>query len=575
VAAAVTAFSLDGVTFRYRDGDSPALREVSVQVDGGSFVGITGPADAGKTTLCRLLPGFVPHFFTGDLTGSVTVGDVDVPSASIAALGATVGYVFENPADQLTGAATTVLEEVAFGLEQRGVPTDALRRRSMDELARVGVADLAERDPHSLSGGQLQRVAVASVLALDPSLLVLDEPTAELDPDGTDAVFDVASRLHREGYTVVVVSQDLQRLAPRADRLLVVDDGAVVRDGPPGDVLADRSLDDRLRVPPTVRLGRAFRDDGLVPADRPLPLTVEAAVDELRSHADLDTEDGTTRAPTDGGGAVGTTNAEPLVRLDDVHHTYDASERGEGVEALRGIDLAVDGGCVALLGPNGAGKTTLVKHLNGLLTPTTGRVLVDGTDTRETQVSTLAAAVGLVFQNPDDQLFHSRVADEVGFGPENLGVADVDARVDRALKRVGLDGQGEADTYELGRAARKRVALASVLAMEPRVVVLDEPTAGQDAAGVDRVGDVVSTLVADGRLVIVVTHDVAFVTDYADRVVVLSEGRVLADGTPTAAFTDETVTAASGVQAPVPTQVGAALGLHGVVSVDDLLARLL
>ena len=571
----MTAFSLDGVTFRYRDGDSPALREVSVQVDEGSFVGITGPADAGKTTLCRLLPGFVPHFFTGDLTGSVTVGDVDVPSASIAALGATVGYVFENPSDQLTGAATTVLEEVAFGLEQRGVPTDALRARSMDELARVGVADLAERDPHTLSGGQLQRVAVASVLALDPSLLVLDEPTAELDPDGTDAVFDVASRIHREGYTVVVVSQDLQRLAPRADRLLVVDDGAVVRDGPPGDVLADRSLDDRLRVPPTVRLGRAFRDDGLVPADRPLPLTVEAAVDELRSHADLDTEGGTTRAPTDGGGAVGTANAEPLVRLDDVHHTYDASERGEGVEALRGIDLAVDGGCVALLGPNGAGKTTLVKHLNGLLTPTTGRVLVDGTDTRETQVSTLAADVGLVFQNPDDQLFHSRVADEVGFGPENLGVADVDARVDRALKRVGLDGQGEADTYELGRAARKRVALASVLAMEPRVVVLDEPTAGQDAAGVDRVGDVVSTLVADGRLVIVVTHDVAFVTDYADRVVVLSEGRVLADGTPTAAFTDETVTAASGVQAPVPTRVGAALGLHGVVSADDLLAHLL
>ncbi|AUV83833.1 cobalt ABC transporter ATP-binding protein [Salinigranum rubrum] len=234
----------------------------------------------------------------------------------------------------------------------------------------------------------------------------------------------------------------------------------------------------------------------------------------------------------------------------------------------------MDGGCIALLGPNGAGKTTLVKHLNGLLTPTTGRVVVDGRDTRETRVSTLAADVGLVFQNPDDQLFHSRVADEVRFGPENIGAGDVDARVDRALSRVGLDGMGGADTYELGRAARKRVALASVLAMEPRVVVLDEPTAGQDAAGVERVGRVVETLAADGHLVVVVTHDVAFATDHADRVLVLSGGELLADGSPRTVFTDEAVTAESGVQAPVPTRVGAALGFDGVVNVDDLLARL-
>jgi energy-coupling factor transport system ATP-binding protein len=575
VATVVTAFSLDGVTFRYRDGDDPALRDVSLRVDEGSFVGVTGPADAGKTTLCRLLPGFVPHFFAGDLSGSVSVGGVDAASASIAALGGTVGYVFENPADQLTGAATTVLEEVAFGLEQRGVPADAIRERATDELARVGVADLAERDPNTLSGGQLQRVAVASVLALDPSLLVLDETTAQLDPDGTDAVFDVASRLHREGYTVVVVSQDLQRLAPRADRLLVVDDGVVVRDGPPRRLLADRSLDDRLRVPPTVRLGRGLRDDGLVPTDRPLPLTVDDAVEEVRTHVDspgTGTETSPTR--TDGAETAGVADAAPLVRLDGVHHVYDGSERGAGVEALRGVDLAVDGGCLALLGPNGAGKTTLVKHLNGLLTPSRGRVLVDGTDTRETQVSALAADVGLVFQNPDDQLFHSRVEREVRFGPENVGVADVDARVDRALARVGLGGYGEADTYELGRAARKRVALASVLAMEPRVLVLDEPTAGQDAAGVDQVGRVVDRLVSDGRLVIVVTHDVTFATDHADRVVVLSDGKLLADGTPRAVFTDETVTAASGVRAPVPTRVGAALGVDGVVGVADLLARL-
>ncbi|WP_152043256.1 ABC transporter ATP-binding protein [Salinigranum salinum] len=594
----MTGVVVDGVTFRYRDGDEPALRDVSCTVEEGSFVGVTGPADAGKTTFCRLLPGFVPSFFSGELAGTVTVGDRDATTAGIAALGERVGYVFENPFDQLTGAATTVMEEVAFGLEQRGISPDRLRSRARDELARVGVADLADRDPQTLSGGQLQRVAVASVLALDPDLLVLDEPTAELDPDGTEAVFDVASRLHADGYTVVVVSQDLQRLAPRADRLFVFDDGRLVRDAPPREVFADRSLDDRLRVPPTVRLGRGLRDRGVVPTDRPLPLSVDDSVAEIDQYANVTVETtpsaGAERGTANGGepGDVGgptdatdvgspidtgdaadsprpTDAGEPAVRLDGVRHVYES-----GVEALRGVDLTLDGGCVALIGPNGAGKTTLVKHLNGLLTPTAGRAVVCGTNTRETRVAELAADVGLVFQNPDDQLFRSTVADEVRFGPENVGVPDREAAVDTALARLGLDGVRDTDTYELGRAVRKRVALASVLAMDPSVVVLDEPTAGQDAAGVDTVGDVVSALVADGRLVVVITHDVAFAADYADRVVALVAGRVLADGTPREVFTDESVTDEVGVAAPVATRIGARVDLHDVVGVDDLLGRL-
>lgn len=585
----MTGVVVDGVTFRYRDGDEPALRDVSCTVEAGSFVGVTGPADAGKTTFCRLLPGFVPSFFSGELSGTVAVGDRDATIAGIAALGERVGYVFENPYDQLTGAATTVMEEVAFGLEQRGVDHDRLRTRARDELARVGVADLADRDPQTLSGGQLQRVAVASVLALNPDLLVLDEPTAELDPDGTEAVFDVASRLHADGYTVVVVSQDLQRLAPRADRLFVFDDGRLVRDAPPRAVLADRSLDDRLRVPPTVRLGRGLRDRGVVPADRPLPLSVDDSVGEIGRYASVTgettpstgAEQGATNGgePGDAGGPTGaadvddsprpTDAGDPAVRLDGVQHVYES-----GVEALRSVDLTLDGGCVALVGPNGAGKTTLVKHLNGLLAPTAGRVVVCGTDTRETRVPELAADVGLVFQNPDDQLFRSTVADEVRFGPENVGVPDREAAVDAALARLDLDGVRDTDTYELGRAVRKRVAVASVLAMDPSVVVLDEPTAGQDAAGVDTVDDVVSVLVADGRLVVVITHDVAFAADHADRVVALAAGGVLADGTPREVFTDESVTDETGVAAPVATRVGAKVGLDDVVGVDDLLDRL-
>lgn len=554
---------VDGVTFTYESATDPALADVSCSVEGGSFVGVTGPADAGKTTFCRLVPGFVPNFFGGDFSGTVVVDGVDTAEAGIAALGNTVGYVFENPFDQLTGAATTVLEEVAFGLEQRGVPSAELEARARAELERVGVADLADRDPSTLSGGQLQRVAIASVLALDPEVLVLDEPTSQLDPDGTEAVFDVASRLNADGYTVVLVSQDLQRLAPRSDRLLVFESGRLARDGPPREVLADRSLDDAVRVPPTVAIGRGLRSRGVVPADRPLPLTVDEAVEEVRRHA------GDVAAPSPADDDRAADGGNSRIRLDGVRHVYES-----GVEALGGVDLAMNDGCVAVLGHNGAGKTTLAKHLNGLLEPTSGRVLVRGTDTRTSRVAELAADVGLSFQDPDDQLFRSTVEEEVRFGPENLSPDDVAGRVEAAIERMRLDEVRATDTYELGRPVRKRVALASVLAMETPVVVLDEPTGGQDAAGVSIIEEAVSDLVADGRLVVCITHDVEFARACADRVVALSAGEVVADGAPREVFTDAEAMDETGLQAPIATRVGAALGVDGALSVDDLLARI-
>ncbi|WP_101297102.1 ABC transporter ATP-binding protein [Halegenticoccus soli] len=565
---------VDSVTFVYKNTEEPALREVSCRIDAGSFVGVTGPSDAGKTTFCRLLPGFIPNFFGGDFEGSVTVGDVDTSTTSITSLGNAVGYVFENPFDQLTGAATTVLEEVAFGLEQRGVPSAELERRARAELERVGIVDLAERDPNTLSGGQLQRVAIASVLALEPAVLVLDEPTSQLDPDGTDAVFDAVSRIHAAGRTVVLVSQDLQRLAPRSERLLVFEDGRLVCDAPPREVLdarslgADRSFDDAVRVPPTVDVGRRLRDRGVVPADRPLPLTVAETVEEITRHAEVVT----TAIPNSDSVPDGTTrgsSVDPRIRIENARHVYES-----GVEALRGVTLAMNGGCVALVGHNGAGKTTLAKHLNGLLRPTAGRVVVRGTDTRTASVAELSADVGLVFQNPDDQLFRATVEDEIRFGPENLDRVDAETRVEAAIEQLTLDSVRESDTYELGRAARKRVALASVLAMRTPVIVLDEPTAGQDAAGVSIIGEAISDLVAEGRLVVCITHDVEFVRAHADRVIALSAGEVVADGTPREVFADEAVMDEAGLRAPIVTRVGEALGLRGVLHVDDLLERL-
>jgi energy-coupling factor transporter ATP-binding protein EcfA2 len=559
----VSSLEAEEVTFTYKSGEEPALRGVSCAVESGEFVGVTGPTDAGKSTFCRLFSGFVPTFFSGELAGTVGVENVSPEAVGVGTLGETVGVVFENPRDQLTGAATTVLEEVAFGLEQRGVPPDRIETRARAELDRVGVAHLSDRDPNALSGGQLQRVAIASVLVLDPEVLILDEPTSQLDPDGTAAVIDVAREVNREGYTVVLVSHRLQELAPAADRLFVFDDGRLAHAGPPRRVLARDAVRSLVRLPPTVRLGQGLRDRGVVPADHPLPLTAGEAAEEIERFVDgvATRADGATSARTDSGA--------PSIRLDGVEHVYE-----NGVEALSGVSLEFGGGCVALVGHNGAGKSTLAKHLNGLLEPTAGRVTVGGTDTRDATVAELAADVGLVFQDPDQQLFRSTVAEEVRFGPENVGVADADGAVTDALRRVDLEDLADVDTYELGRPTRKRVALASVLAMETDVLVLDEPTGGQDAAGVAVVGEVVEDLVSEGRLVVCATHDVDFVCNHADHVVALSGGSVVAEGPPAELFAESAAMAETGLRPPVAARVANTLGVAGCLTVEDLLSRL-
>lgn len=560
----MTKIDVNDVSFTYKSADNPAIANVSVSVDKGEFLGITGPAEAGKTTFCRLLPSFIPNFFGGDLEGSVTVAGKNAPNSGIGALGEKVGYVFENPFDQLTGSATSVLEEAAFGLEQRNIPREELEPHVRVALSDVGIEHLADRDPYSLSGGQLQRVAIASVLAFDPEILVLDEPTSQLDPDGTEDVFKVASDLKNNGYTVVFVSQDLQVLAPRADRLLVFEEGRIIRSGSPHEVLSDCDLNDIVRIPTTARIGRKLREKNVVPADRPLPLTVEETVQEIqRFAADISTMTDDNRDKID------TEYEECRVVIDGVGHVYDGA-----IRALQDVSFALDEGCVVLLGHNGAGKTTLAKHLNGLIEPTEGRVMIRNTDTRDTSVSELARDVGLVFQDPDDQLFRSSVADEVRFGPENLNLDDITDRVDRVLEQLFLTEVRNTNTYELGRAIRKRIALASVLAMDTPILILDEPTGEQDANGVRIVGDVIRELVAEDRLVICITHDVEFAREHADRIVALSQGEVIADGAPRDVFGNCDAMNETGLQAPVTTRVGRALGIDDLLEIEELVSKI-
>jgi energy-coupling factor transport system ATP-binding protein len=583
----VSVIEFDDVSFSYlTQRDGLALDGVSLSVDRGEFVGVAGPSDAGKSTVCRLVQSYIPNFFDGDLSGTVTVDGTDVRETSIGEMSNTVGLLFENPFDQLTGASTTVFEEVAFGLENAGVPREEIIDRVYDAVETTGIRDLVGRNPQRLSGGQSQRLALASILAMEPEVLVLDEPTSQLDPHGTEEIFDVVTEMRGEEFTVVIVSQDTERLAPHLDRLVVLEDGSVRHEGTPESVLTTDGVGELVAVPDAVEVGRRL---GLGDAD--VPLTTAAATAALSGRVAADPDADAGAADTDGGvrhveGGTGTGDVDvdgdgagagdgtggpagdPLIDVADVHYAYD----GE-IEALDGLSLSLDEGCVCVIGQNGAGKSTLMKHLNGLLEPDAGTVRVDGIDTREERVARLARHVGLNFQNPDDQLFHGSVDAEVRYGPRNLGYDDdrIEALAADAIERMGLSEIREANPYDIGLARRKQVAVASVVAMDTPVVVLDEPTAGQDPRGVGLLEDLVESLVDEGKLVVVVTHDMNFVRDTADRVVALRQGRVLLDGTPREVFGDAEELARTDVAPPSATRIGAALGLpETALTVDDL-----
>lgn len=576
----MSLIELDGVTFQYgtQPDDEYAVTDVDLEIEQGEFVGVTGQSEAGKATLCRLISGQIPQFYHGDLSGEVTVEGTSTTEATIGELSKKIGFVFENPYDQLTGATSTVLEEIAFGLETHELTREEVRERARESLEAVGVEDLADRNPMQLSGGQCQRVAIASVIAMQPDVIVLQQPTAQLDPEGAEEVFDVVGAMNDEGYTVVIVSQELEQLVSPLDRLLVMDDGDIRFDGPPDDVLVDAVEEDvPVPVPKPVEIGHRLRDVGLIPDDEPVPVTESGCLSELRRVLDQSAGDaqsadasgvpgGATDAG-DGSATTGATDGNGSVVVDDLHHRYPS-----GVEAVQGVSFSLDEGCVCLIGQNGAGKSTLVKHMNALLEPTEGAAYVRGSDTREHTTAELAHEVGLSFQNPDDQLFHSTVTEEVKYGPRNLGFdgEELAETTEQAMELLGLEDRRDENPYDFGEPWRKRVAVASIVAMDTDVVVLDEPTGGQDAPGYEQLSEAVERLVDRGKLVLVVTHDMDFVSEHADRTILLAQGEVIADGETRDVLGDPETLARSNVHPPMVTRLGLELGVGPVLSVEEL-----
>jgi energy-coupling factor transporter ATP-binding protein EcfA2 len=536
------AIRLDRLSFAYAGQNDLALRDVSLTVARGEMIAVMGATGAGKTTLAKCLNRTVPAFQTGQLTGAIHILGRQLQLEGVAEMAGIVGLVSQDFEAQLF--ATNVLQEVVFGMEQLGVPPDEMRRRAPGALAAVGLQGFEHRDPSTLSGGEKQRLAIAATLALQPHILVFDEPTTDLDPLGKLEIFAVLASMRREGYTLVVIEHEIAA-AEQADRLIVMSKGRIVCDDTPAKGLAraDFLLQHGVRPPDRSRVALAF---GLH-----APTSLDETEAALRS---LSRPRPCTAARKSGNP---TTN-NLLIDAVNLSFRYES-----GAPALAGVSLRINAGdFIALIGQNGSGKTTLAKHLNGLLHPTSGRVLLSGRDLRELSMTAVAADVGYVFQNPDHQIFAATVTDEVAFGPRNfrLGRAEVTERVHGALQAVGLHGLEAADPFLLGKGQRQRLAVASLLAMRPRLLILDEPTTGLDYDEQRRMMDLLARLHAQGMALLIITHSPWVVAEYAERGVLMSAGRILYDGPLRELFAEEALLARAHFQAPEVTRLGRRFG---------------
>ena len=573
----VNELKVDGLSVRYLGRSERAIDEVSLGVPGGQIVALAGRTGSGKSTLCLASSGLVPRVVRAAVSGSVLLGDgedqLEATKASASELGGRVGIVFSTPALQLSASKPTVREELAFGLENLAIPRSEMDDRIDAAMTRLGVSHLADREPLTLSGGEQQRVAIAAIAVMGTGVVVLDEPTAQLDPQGTADITTLLKEMAADG-RAVLVAEHADDILGAAASCLVLDGGRVEARGLPGDVLGSTEAISRGIEPPTVV---ALAKAAGVPAPR--------AFDEAEVAAAL------ARALSEGKGLTATIGSdEPAqalklenvrnpapVQIDvhDLSHTY-----AGGVEVVRGVSMAISPGeSVAIIGQNGSGKSTLVKHLNGLLRPTAGQVLLGGKDTSQYLVSDLAQTVGFVFQDPDDQLFNSRVDREVAFGPRNMRFPanQTNTLVEEALRLTGLSDHVQTNPYDLDLSTRKLVALAGVLATEPPVLVLDEPTMGQDRAGKHRIGSIIRAWKGVGRTVVTISHDMEFVARNFERVVVMRKGEIILDGEPREVFAPGNVTAleSTGLRPPPASRIAALLGLTEVPLWKDELIDLL
>ena len=573
----MSVITVENLRYRYPHAKELALDGLDFSVEKGEFIGIIGENGAGKSTLSQALMGLVPQFYKGAYGGTVMVDGIEAGRTPVAQLCGHVGLVFQNPFNQLSGAKDNVYEEVAFGMQNLGVPAEEMKNRVEEALKLLDIWQYRDRNPFDLSGGQMQRVAIASVLVMRPDVMILDEPTSQLDPEGSDEVFKAVETLTDSGITILMIEQKIEKLAAYCDRILLLHKGKQIAFDTPQKVFSMPDLNNYgIQAPAFTRICKA---EGVTLADGTYPVTVEEAAGVLREKrlGAPACADGGERAhkaagveaAQAGGPAESAVSSDEQFCIENLDFSYLAD-----VPVLKNLNMKLDKRPTAIIGQNGAGKTTLVKLLKGLLKPVSGTIYFHGEDISGKTVAMLAGNVGYVFQNPDDQIFKYNVMDEILFGPLNIGMDSERAKkeAERALELTGLKGKEKENPYDLELYERKMTAIASVLAMDTDVLILDEPTIAQDWKGRQIIGGIIRSLAERGKLVIAILHDMDFVAENFERVIIMAHGRVLADGTAKEVFAQEEALKKARLQKPYVMQLCEALGYEkSYLTVEELL----
>ena len=520
-----TVICLRDVTYTYPSTDMPVLRDLSLEVEEGDFLLVIGASGAGKSTLLRCLNGLIPHFYGGVLRGEIRVAGRDPVAEEPRGMSDLVGFVFQDPEAQFV--VDSVEDELAFAMENHNLPQFLMRKRVEEVLDQLNIAPLRHRRVSTLSGGEKQRVAIGAVLTLQPKVLVLDEPTSQLDPQAAEEVLTTLQKLNSDlGLTIVLSEHRLERVVQYVDQLLYMPGGGQPPlIGPPGEVLAQVNL-----CPPLVTLAKEL-------GWNPLPLTIKEGqrfARRLQLKSSLFPSPTTLADRTEPVSA----KAQPVVHVSNLWFSYGQRE------ALCGINLTVgQGEFVALMGRNGSGKTTFLKHIVGLLHPDRGQVELWGEDTRRLKTEAIVQRVGYLPQNPNALLFADTLRDELDFTRRSQGLPL--GGYDELLQALGLEQHINAYPRDLSVGERQRAALAAILVAEPEVILLDEPTRGLDYTQKQALADFLAEQCRQGKTVIMSTHDVELVARCADRVVILGEGQVVVDGPVRAVMTESLVFSSS------------------------------
>ena len=565
------------LTFKYAEAKKNALENVTLNIQKGDFVGIIGESGAGKTTLCSCLNALIPHHYTGDFYGSVKVEGQDTFDIKPDKLALKVGSVFQDIESQIV--SYFVEDEILFGLENFGVPANQIEERITEALEALGISELRHREISTLSGGQKQKVVFASIIALKPDYLILDEPTGELDPASSLQIFKLLKKLNEErGITVIVAEQKIMLLCEFVKKLIVLEKGTVVHYGEIRSTLThQREMEEAgINCPRVLTLTGKMMEEGLTPSgmktEERICLNTQEAADFIKrmmgNDCHVKTDDDSLKPSQE---PVTEPSEQPVLEFKNVCFSYNETAN------VHDLNVKIQkGDFTAITGSNGAGKSTFSKLCNGLLQPSAGDVFVLGQNTKRNKVSSLAKHIGFLFQNPDRQICCSTVEEEIAFSLKNNGLSkeEIQRKVEATIKEFGFDAKTE--PFNMSRGQRQRLCLACLIALNPEILILDEPTTGLDYRECMEMMNRIRELNENGTTVIMVCHDMEVVLDFAKSVIVMNRGEILAQGATREILSNKELLAKARLLQPQIAATCSLLGdeFKGLFTVEELISKL-